>query len=135
MLSVKQGGIKYHFGVFGMTQPGIEFRSAGPLTNTLLIRPIVRLKENIRKWKIEKYLDLARGLKKAEEHEGDSRKQKENKRKWIDKYLCPDGEQKKAEEHEGDSRQHNENKIKWIDRSKKVLKQYLSNLNSYIFSG
>ena len=24
MLSVKQGGIKYHFWVFGMTQPGIE---------------------------------------------------------------------------------------------------------------
>ena len=31
MLSVKQGGIKYHFWVFGITPPGIE---------PLLIRPI-----------------------------------------------------------------------------------------------
>ena len=42
MQSVKQGGIKYHFGVFGMTQPGIEPRSPGPLANILLIRPIAR---------------------------------------------------------------------------------------------
>ena len=35
MLSVKQGGIKYHFGVFGMTQPGIETQSPVPLANTL----------------------------------------------------------------------------------------------------
>ena len=28
-LSVKQGGIKYHFWVFGMTRPGIECRSPG----------------------------------------------------------------------------------------------------------
>ena len=35
MLSVKQGGIKYHFWVFGMTRPGIEPRSPGPLANTL----------------------------------------------------------------------------------------------------
>ena len=35
MLSVKQGGIKYHFWVFGMTRPGIEPRSPGPLSNTL----------------------------------------------------------------------------------------------------
>ena len=41
MLNVKQGGIKYHFCVFGMTQPGIEPRSPGPVANTLLIRPIV----------------------------------------------------------------------------------------------
>ena len=40
MLSVKQGGIKYHFWVFGMTQHGIEPRSPGPLANTLLIRPM-----------------------------------------------------------------------------------------------
>ena len=38
MLSVKQGGIKYNF--LSMTQPGIEPRSPGPLTNTLLIRLI-----------------------------------------------------------------------------------------------
>ena len=38
ILSVKQGGIKYHFCVFGMTRPGIEPQSSGPLTNTLLIR-------------------------------------------------------------------------------------------------
>ena len=42
MLSVKQGGIKYHFGVFSMTRPEIEPRSAEPLANTLLIRPIAR---------------------------------------------------------------------------------------------
>ena len=40
MLSVNQGGIKYDFLlVFGMTRPGIEPRSPGPLANTLLIRP------------------------------------------------------------------------------------------------
>ena len=31
MLSVKLGGIKYHFWVFGMTRPGIEPRSPRPL--------------------------------------------------------------------------------------------------------
>ena len=30
------------FKVFGMTRPGIEPRSPGPLANTLLIRPISR---------------------------------------------------------------------------------------------
>ena len=40
LLSVKQGGIKYHFGVFGVTRPGIEYRSSGPLANTLTIMPI-----------------------------------------------------------------------------------------------
>ena len=30
MLSVKQGGIKYYFWVFGMTRPGIEPWSPGP---------------------------------------------------------------------------------------------------------
>ena len=34
MLSVKQAGIKYHFWVFGMTRPGIEPKSLGPLANT-----------------------------------------------------------------------------------------------------
>ena len=42
MLSSKQGGIKYHFWVFGMTLPGIEPRSRGPLVNTRLIRPMAR---------------------------------------------------------------------------------------------
>ena len=32
--AIKQGGIKYHFWVFGMTQPGIEPWSLGPLVNT-----------------------------------------------------------------------------------------------------
>ena len=34
LLSVQQGGIKYHFKVFGMKQSGIELRSPGPLANT-----------------------------------------------------------------------------------------------------
>ena len=38
VLSVKQGGIKYHFWVFGMTRLGIEPRSHWPLVNTLTIR-------------------------------------------------------------------------------------------------
>ena len=42
MLSAKQGGIKYHFWVFGMTRPGIEPRSSGQLANTLLIRPMAQ---------------------------------------------------------------------------------------------
>ena len=29
LLGVKQGGINYHFKVFGMTRPGIEPRSSG----------------------------------------------------------------------------------------------------------
>ena len=40
MLSVKQGSIKYHSWVFGMTRPGIEPRSPGSLVNTLPIRPM-----------------------------------------------------------------------------------------------
>ena len=41
MLSVKQGGIKYHYlFFFGMTRAGIEPQSPGPLVNTLLIRPV-----------------------------------------------------------------------------------------------
>ena len=39
MLSVKQGGIKYYFWGFDMTQPGIETQSSGPLANTVHIRP------------------------------------------------------------------------------------------------
>ena len=34
-LSVKLGGIKYYFWVFGVTWPGIEPRSPAPLVNTL----------------------------------------------------------------------------------------------------
>ena len=37
MLSVKQGRTKYHFWVFGMTQPGCEPWSPEQLANTLLI--------------------------------------------------------------------------------------------------
>ena len=40
MLSVKLGGIKYHFGVFGITRPGIEPRSPGSFANTLTIMPM-----------------------------------------------------------------------------------------------
>ena len=37
MLSVKQGDIKHHFWVFGITRPGIEPRFTGLLALTLLI--------------------------------------------------------------------------------------------------
>ena len=40
MVNVKQGGIKYHFWVFGMTRPGIEPRSPGPLAITQTIMPM-----------------------------------------------------------------------------------------------
>ena len=40
MLSVKQGGIKYHFFIFNMTQPGIDLRSSGPLANSLTVMPM-----------------------------------------------------------------------------------------------
>ena len=43
MLSVKQGGIKYHFWVFGMNRPGIEPRTPGLLANTLLDPNLVEL--------------------------------------------------------------------------------------------
>ena len=40
MLSVKLGGIKYHFFlVFGVARPGIEPRSPDPLANTLPNEP------------------------------------------------------------------------------------------------
>ena len=42
MQSAKQGSIKYHFLVFGMTRPRIEPRSRGPLVNTQLIRQMVQ---------------------------------------------------------------------------------------------
>ena len=38
MVSVKQGGIKYHFWVFGMTGSGIEPQSPETLVNTLFIK-------------------------------------------------------------------------------------------------
>ena len=44
MLSVKQGGIKYHFWVFGMTRPGIELRSPGPLA-IVGFKPLPRVLE------------------------------------------------------------------------------------------
>ena len=37
MLSVKQGGIKYHFQVYSRTRPGIKRWSPGPLKNTLCV--------------------------------------------------------------------------------------------------
>ena len=58
MLSVKQGGINYHFLVFGMTRPGIEPRSPRPLANTLLIQITCRnisLKTRKKRSVIEKY--------------------------------------------------------------------------------
>ena len=39
MLSLKQGGIKYHFWVLGVTQPVIEPRYPRPLGNIQLIMP------------------------------------------------------------------------------------------------
>ena len=42
MLSVKQGGISTIFWFFGMTRPGIEPQSPGPLANTLTTTPIDR---------------------------------------------------------------------------------------------
>ena len=48
ILSVKQGSIKYHFGVFAMTRPGIETRSPGLLANILFIWPIINI---LNKWK------------------------------------------------------------------------------------
>ena len=43
IMSVKQVGIKFlFFLVFGMTPPGIEPRSAGPLANSLVIMPMAR---------------------------------------------------------------------------------------------
>ena len=49
ILSVKQGHIKYHFWVFGMTWSGIEPQSPGPLANTLPRRPMGWYKP-INKW-------------------------------------------------------------------------------------
>ena len=43
MPSVKQGGIKFHFWVFGMNPPGIDPRSSEPLANSLNPRPCIYL--------------------------------------------------------------------------------------------
>ena len=40
-LNVKQGGIQYHFLVFGMTRPRIEPWSPGPLPNTIYIANVL----------------------------------------------------------------------------------------------
>ena len=60
MLSVKQGGAKYHIWIFSMTWPGIEPRSPGWSANTLLIRPIAwfltRLTININIYPDEPYI-------------------------------------------------------------------------------
>ena len=45
MLCVKQGRIKYHFWIFGMTRPGIEPQSSGPLG--LLIRPMAQFMDKL----------------------------------------------------------------------------------------
>ena len=54
MLSVKQGGIKYHFWVFRMTRPGIETWSPGPLANILGILDTNTVKQAEMKEKINK---------------------------------------------------------------------------------
>ena len=60
MLSVKQGGIKYHFWVFGMTRLGIEPRFPRPLANTnTLVKYFIKSKnvikdQNFENWR--KYL-------------------------------------------------------------------------------
>ena len=43
LLTIKQGGIKDHFWVFGMTRLRIELRSSGPVANTLLIQLMAQL--------------------------------------------------------------------------------------------
>ena len=45
-----EDGIKYHFLVFGITRPGIEPWSPGPLVNTLLIRPIYEMTQKFRQY-------------------------------------------------------------------------------------
>ena len=47
MLSVKQGGIKYIFLVFGMTRPGIESWAPRLLANILTIMPRQGIKNKI----------------------------------------------------------------------------------------
>ena len=53
MPCVKQGGIKYHFWVFGMTRPGNDPCSRGPLANTLLIRPTLFAESSWEDWRSE----------------------------------------------------------------------------------
>ena len=47
MVRVKQRGIKHHFWVFGMTQPGIESRCPGPLVNSATIMPTNRFLKRV----------------------------------------------------------------------------------------
>ena len=47
MLSIKQGGIKDHFWVFGMTWAAIESRSPRHLANALTARPMDQLKVSV----------------------------------------------------------------------------------------
>ena len=46
MLSKVASSTFFFFQVFGMTQPGIEPQSSGPLANTMLIRPMAQLLMN-----------------------------------------------------------------------------------------
>ena len=46
MLSIKQGSIKYHFWVFGITWPGIEPCFVEPLTNILTIMTMIWSNDN-----------------------------------------------------------------------------------------
>ena len=59
MLSAKQGGIKYHFWVFGMTRPGIKPRSPGPLANTLLIQLMARYQNDNNNFFTNSYMILS----------------------------------------------------------------------------
>ena len=49
MLSVKQGGIKYYFWVFGITRPGTEPWSPGPLASV----PNITETQNLKKMSVE----------------------------------------------------------------------------------
>ena len=89
MLSVKQGGIKYHFCVFGMTWPGIEPRSPEPLSEhsnhhanidsatigtwlwTLIFRGGWFMKSTMRSWDIVKvsYRCVSKELPKNNRHD------------------------------------------------------------------
>ena len=52
MLSVKQGGVKYHFWVFGITRPMIEPQSPRLLLNTIPARPTKCKQVDCRKFHI-----------------------------------------------------------------------------------
>ena len=50
MLSVKQGGIKYHFWVFGMTRLGIETRSSDTKDSKMVLDAAAL---NTQHWKVQ----------------------------------------------------------------------------------